>query len=509
MPAKVKPLTVKFIEHVSKAGTYADGEGRQLVVGPGGKSKSMLQRYRFKGKRREMGLGPVRNSAELAAAREKSRKARKLIAEEIDPLEHRKQQERTNRLANVTFKAIADDMIDNKSKLGEEPWREQTTKDAKYAIGKYLAPIHNRPIDQITAVDLFDLVLKPLLEKKAYRTTAKARTYALGVFKWGYGRGVLKVEHANPASLNGPLGVLLHSFKHRGGHLPSLDWQKVPALIAEIQAHIHGKSFTLSEAAVLFGKPKVTIRDHILRGQLKADRELAGMHPWRVEMTELLKLGWQPVTELPPTPKTLASYLLLVSILTALRPSEARFLQWTEYDPIEKLLTIPWQRTKEGRKILRDHIIPLHRAIIEIFDLLRNHQQREGIYRPNQYIFAQFPSGNKRAKALWPPHANSVLNTLRQFLGPEDIDKSLHAMRDAFGSWSDERGFREKDKERALGHIKGFGEDDVSRRYNRQSKRLIALTELFCAWAEFCLGGSEPSKVIPIRKHLKQAGGGG
>jgi integrase len=210
---------------------------------------------------------------------------------------------------------------------------------------------------------------------------------------------------------------------------------------------------------------------------------------------------------LSPTPKTLDSYMLLVSILTAVRPGEARFAQWSEYDPIEKLWTIPWQRTKEGRKIRRDHVIPLHRFIIETFNLLRNHQHRESIYKPDGWIFAQFPTSSKNAKALWPPNSTSVRSTLKEFLDAEDINKSWHAMRDAFGSWSDEEGFREKDKERALGHIKGFGEDDVSRRYNRQSKRRIPQTDLFFSWAEFCLGGSEPGKVIPLRSRRVQQGG--
>ena len=498
-----KLLTAKQVENSRAPGKYAAGKGIFLIIGKTPNSKSWLKRYRFRGKRREMGLGSY-PTVSLADARAAGAEADRLIANKTDPIDHRQKQDSTQWLANnTTFQAIADDMIDSKSKLGEEPWKKATADDAKYTIANWLSPIAQRPIDQITAVDLFDLVLKPMLEKKIYRSATKARIYAQQVFRWGYGRNALKVEHANPASLSGPLGVLLHGFKYRGGHLPSLDWSKVPALCADIKAHIHGKWVSLTDAGILVGKPKATIRDHVLRGQLKADRSPKGAQEWRVETDELFK-QWPPIADLVPPPKRIQCYMLLVSILTAVRPGEARFARWSEYDPVKKLWTIPWQRTKEGRKIRRDHVIPLYPAVCEMFDLLRGHQHRKGIYQPDGYIFAQFP-GIKNAKKLWPPTSSCVLVTLREFLDSEDADKSLHGMRDAFGSWSDERGFREKDKERALGHIKGFGEDDVSRRYSRQSKRHLALTELFYSWAEFCLGGSKPIKVIPIREHLKRS----
>jgi integrase len=505
MAKQRKTLTAKEVESIHKPGKYAVGNGVSLIVGKTPNRKSWIKRYRFRGERHDLGLGSYPETS-LAEARAAGREADGLIDQDIDPVTHRKRQDRTQWLAaHNTFGAIAEDMIDAKSKLGNEPWKESYVKDAKYIIPKYLAPIYDRPVTQITAADLFDLVLKPLLERKAQRTMKKARSYASLVFKWAYGRGALEAKHANPASMEGALGALMAGIETCGGNLASLAWGKVPTLIAELQAHIHGKWVNLNEASLLVGKHKNVIREYIIRGLLKADREAKGSQHWRVETTELFKLFPQ-IAEIPPTTKTICCYLITVSILLSLRPDEARFINWGEYDPIEKKLTIPWQRTKEGRKIRRDHELPLHPAILKIFDALRGHQHREGIFRPDGFIFAQYPTrGYRRAKPLYPPSRDSVMVTLRQFLSEKDAKATWHGMRDAFGSWSDERGFREKDKERVLGHIKGFGEDDVSRRYNRQSKRWIAITELLNAWAEFCLGGGEPSKVIPLREHRKQA----
>jgi integrase len=506
MAKQRKTLTAKEVESIHKPGKYAVGNGVFLKVGKTPNRKSWIKRYRFLG-RHDLGLGSY-PEVSLAEARAAGGEADRLIARRIDPLTQREQQDRTQWLAaHNTFGAIAQDMIHSRSTLGDEPWRPATAQDAKYMIPKYLAPILNRPIDQITAVDLFDLVLKPLIEKKAYRTMEKTRVYASQIFKWAYGRQALKVEHANPASMDGPLAVLLQGISRRGNNLPSLDWDRVPTLIAALQTHIHGKVLNLNEISLLWRKSRTSIRDDIIRGRLKGDRVATGSRYWTAEMKDCVDYYGPPVAEIPPTTKTLCCYLITVSTLLALRPSEARFTNWTEYDPVEKRLTIPWQRTKEGRQIRRDLILPLHPAVLKIFDSLRTHQHREGIFKPDQFIFAQFPvRGYKRAKPLFPPSRDSVMVTLRQFLSEEDADKTWHGMRDAFGSWSDERGFREKDKERVLGHIKGFGEDDVSRRYNRQSKRIIAITQLLNAWAEFCLGGGgEPGKVRHIEDYRKQA----
>src|SRR6516225_10646277 len=88
-----------------KAGMHSDGGGLYLQVTKGG-ARTWIYRFMLHGRAREMGLGPL-HIVTLAEAREKSREARKLRHEGIDPIESRKAERAEERLAAataVTFK---------------------------------------------------------------------------------------------------------------------------------------------------------------------------------------------------------------------------------------------------------------------------------------------------------------------------------------------------------------------------------------------------------------------
>src|SRR5437868_340109 len=85
-------LSVRKIEAAKCAGKFralfGDGNGLHLQVTPTG-AKSFVFRFRFAGKRRDLGLGPV-HTVSLAEAREAALQARKLLREGIDPLDARR-----------------------------------------------------------------------------------------------------------------------------------------------------------------------------------------------------------------------------------------------------------------------------------------------------------------------------------------------------------------------------------------------------------------------------------
>jgi integrase len=501
-----------------------------LNVGENGKSKSWVQlisRGGFGKKgRSELGLGSYPEVL-LAGAREKGGALRALAKAGTDPVQQRKEQRRRGWLAdanNVTFKAMADDFIQNKSTVGPEPWRESTRKDAEYVLNKYLVSLHDRPVAKIEARHVYDEVLKPLLGNTIAgiptrgRSLEKARLLAQAVFDWAQGQGpdVFPADKLNPASKKAQ-AVLLHGFKHHPSHLPALDWQKVTAFVTKLREFIKREYFTLGEATQATGLHRQTILHAIYDGRLKAEKDPFGSHHWQVEPAELFKV-WPQVTEVTPTPQSIAGCVILFSILTATRPSEARMMTKFEYDLIERLWTIPWQRTKEGRKIRQDHVIPLSRQAIEIIETLLAQQRRFGI--ESDYIFAQIPNarthGRANVKIGMPPCSGCVRDVLKRLLDLDDKDKTWHAMRTAFRSWGDEQRrpdgsprFAEKDLERAIGHIAGFGKTEVSRIYSRQSRGLQGLVPIFDLWADFIFGGSNLSaKVIPIRHQAEQATGG-
>jgi len=81
-------LTDPAIKSRSKApGRYLDGHGLYLQVADGG-SRSWILRYTLNKKTREMGLGSV-DDFSLAEARVRARGYRQLVADGIDPIDHR------------------------------------------------------------------------------------------------------------------------------------------------------------------------------------------------------------------------------------------------------------------------------------------------------------------------------------------------------------------------------------------------------------------------------------
>ena len=97
----------------AKPGLHNDGLGLLLQVSESG-SKSWLLRYRLGGKRRDMGLGSVHDMS-LGDARELREKYRKLLADGIDPIEHRRREKlaraissgRSGRLRSAPRRSIA------------------------------------------------------------------------------------------------------------------------------------------------------------------------------------------------------------------------------------------------------------------------------------------------------------------------------------------------------------------------------------------------------------------
>jgi len=81
-------LNVKQVNRLIEPGRYCDGKGLYLVVGEG-EGKSWLLRYQRAGRERWMGLGSF-SEFNLEEARERARKARQQLRDNIDPLEARK-----------------------------------------------------------------------------------------------------------------------------------------------------------------------------------------------------------------------------------------------------------------------------------------------------------------------------------------------------------------------------------------------------------------------------------
>ncbi|WP_426220080.1 Arm DNA-binding domain-containing protein [Methylobacterium sp. NFXW15] len=87
MARAINRLSARTVQTLTEPGRHADGDGLYLVVDEGG-GRRWVYLYRLAGRRREMGLGPLR-TVSLAQARDLAAKARALASQGLDPVEAR------------------------------------------------------------------------------------------------------------------------------------------------------------------------------------------------------------------------------------------------------------------------------------------------------------------------------------------------------------------------------------------------------------------------------------
>ncbi len=116
-------LTVKSVQAEWRPGVHADGDGLYLRVRETG-TKSWLYIGMLNGKRREVGLGSIRDVG-LAQAREKAGECRSALRAGIDPVVERKRRQVTS-IPVPTFGAFTTTLLDNiESGFRNEKHRKQ------------------------------------------------------------------------------------------------------------------------------------------------------------------------------------------------------------------------------------------------------------------------------------------------------------------------------------------------------------------------------------------------
>jgi integrase len=441
-------LKAIFVDKVTRAGMYADGAGLYLQVGKGGGAKSWIFRYsrvRF-GRPGEahMGLGP-KHTISPHDAREMARECRRQLLQGLDPMETRKSVRVAKQLdaaKQVTFACCAEEYCDYKLKT----WAPSTAKTAARAIHVYLYPkLERMPISAITSLHVEE-VIKPLWEKKT-PTAMLVRMHLEAILDRAKAKGFRTGD--NPASLKGPLGVLLPDSQqvHIIRHHASLPYQEIGAFMRSLRAY---KSRRLSNGKSVFAA------------------------------------------------------LLQFIILTAVRVSEAREMCWSEIDWNTKLWTCPWQRTKTGKKTWKDHFVPLSNPALAILKGMQVIQSEDGI--ESNFVFLHAEPRDKREQARRIAQGGrqltgkvvshgGIIFFLQKRMGRKDL--TVHGFRSTFSSWANDTGFQREDIEMALDHLVG---NRVERIYARDAQRLESRKRLMHAWGEYC-ERAEPfdAKVIPMR----------
>lgn len=156
-----------------------DGEGLFVLVTPSGKRYWRLD-FRHGGKAKTMALG-VYPAVGLADARRRRDEARKLIASGVDPVQQRKADDRETRLqSGSTFRVVAKEWLD---KCKAEGRAEKTLERNEWLLGIAYPLLGDRPIAEISAIELLD-VLKKVELHKHHETACRLRSLCGCVFRF-------------------------------------------------------------------------------------------------------------------------------------------------------------------------------------------------------------------------------------------------------------------------------------------------------------------------------------
>lgn len=192
MARTVKPLNdtqIKQAKSKEKEYSLSDGSGLQLCIRPNGTKSWIFKYYKpFTKKRTNLSFGQYPQIT-LAAARAKREEARRLLANEIDPKEHKEQQflqEKELRLN--TFEKVAREWFELK-RLTVKP------KHAEGIWGKLknhvLPELGKRPISNITAV-ITIATLEPVAAKGSLETVRRTCQILNEIMRFAVNTGVVQ-----------------------------------------------------------------------------------------------------------------------------------------------------------------------------------------------------------------------------------------------------------------------------------------------------------------------------
>lgn len=246
-----------------------DAGGLYLEVAPTG-AKYWRFKYRIGGKQKRLSMG-VYPDVPLAKARERRDEARKLLADGIDPSEHRKATKtaRADRAAN-SFEVVAREWY---GKLGPT-WNAAHGDRIIRRLERDVFPwIGGRPVADVTAPELLS-VLRRIEARGALETAHRALGNCGQVFRYAIATG--RAVRDPSGDLRGALPPV------KGEHFAAVT---EPKRLAEILRALDGYQGTFTVQCALRLAPLVFVRPGELRKARWADIDLDAAE-WRYTVTK-------------------------------------------------------------------------------------------------------------------------------------------------------------------------------------------------------------------------------
>lgn len=188
-------LNAKQVEHAKpkeKEFNLADGGGLYLRVKPSGAKIWLFNYYRpYTKKRANLKIGDYPATG-LSDARERRREFASLLGNNIDPQEHERQQQETNKkLHEATFETVALDWMSKKRKKITADYGDDIERSLRNHVFPKLGKF---PIANLTAPQVID-ALRPIEAKGSLETLRRLCQRINEIMIWATNTGVI---HHNP-----------------------------------------------------------------------------------------------------------------------------------------------------------------------------------------------------------------------------------------------------------------------------------------------------------------------
>ncbi|MXZ34137.1 MAG: DUF4102 domain-containing protein [Acidobacteria bacterium] len=266
------PLTDTAIRHAlpgTKSRKIFDGSGLYLEVSPRG-GKWWRFKYRFGGKDKRISLG-VYPDVSLKEARKRREQARQLVANEIDPSEHRKAHKASIAEGSTNcFEAIAREWF---TKYAPN-WADSHSCRILSRLERDVFPwIGNKPIDAINGPQLL-LVARRIEQRGALETAHRTLQNCGQVFRYAVATG---------RAMGDPSGDLRGALPPvKGTHLAAVT---EPEQVGQLLRVLDGYEGSLIVRCALRLAPLVFVRPGELRRAQWSDIDLEAAE-WRFTVTK-------------------------------------------------------------------------------------------------------------------------------------------------------------------------------------------------------------------------------
>ena len=215
-----KALTALRVKALREPGRYADGGGLYLEVGANG-TKWWLLRITVQGRRRDLGLGGVRDVS-LLEARERAAELRKVARNGGDPVAEKRKASTAVPTFDAAVKAVHKEHAPSwRSKKHAAQWLAALEQYAFPVLGK-------RRIDQIDTPDILRILAPIWLTKPA--TARRVRQRLRTVLDWAKAAGHRSGE--NPVD---GVGKGLPKQAERVKHHAALPYAETPAFVQRLR----------------------------------------------------------------------------------------------------------------------------------------------------------------------------------------------------------------------------------------------------------------------------------